>query len=298
MRDRQDTPQVSSSIAAPPIPCAVPDVALQLSLFGESGSAAAGGAPLQHVVWPLQAVNGRARAGLPYAVTGMASRAATTTARPANDSLGGVGLTLDLGAGAALFREGDEARFLYRVVEGSVFTYRLTADGRRQITGFHFPGDVFGVGIDGRHIYGAEAIRRSRVRRHRHVALKAMMRSGPRLAAWLQHAAESELLNSQDHVLLLGQRTAQERVVGFLLQMSCRAERRGEAGNPVRLPMTRGHIADFLGLTIETVSRSFTQLRAAGLIALQGYYLVELADRAALRAIANGDDVPLAPTEP
>ena len=202
------------------------------------------------------------------------------------------GTMIGLDVGTPLFMEGDEARFLYQVVEGCVCSYKLSIDGRRQITGFHLPGDLLGVSVHDQHPYGAEPTMRSRIRRYSRNDIQSLLDSRRDCLSWLRAAAEGELASAQDQILLLGRKTVLERLVSFLLLMSCRAEKRGEAGNPVNLPMTRRDIADFLGLTTETVSRAFTQLRGAGLIALHGYYQVELRDIDALHDIADGGEGP------
>jgi CRP/FNR family transcriptional regulator len=219
-----------------------------------------------------------------------ATRSASTLARHAG--LFGAGSAVDFDACETLFIEGDSADWLYEVVGGSVCTYKLMLDGRRQITAFHFPGDLLGLRVHGQHVYGAEAITRARLRRYAHAEIDRFVARSPDIARHLLGLAEDELTGAQEQMLLLGRKTARERLVSFLLLMAERARRRGAPANPVSLPMTRSHIADYLGLTVETVSRAMTQLRSVGLVVLVEAHKVELRDVAALRAIAAGEEAP------
>lgn len=201
----------------------------------------------------------------------------------------GEGTIVVLEAGETLFMECDDAKFLYEVVGGTMCTYKLMADGRRQITGFHFPGDLLGLHMRGVHVYSAEPVTTARLRRYAHSDIEAFAARSPDIAHHLLGLAEDELTSAQDQMLLLGRKTARERLSSFLLLLSERAERRGEAANPIALPMTRAHIADYLGLTVETVSRTMTQLRNAGLVVLDDSHMAELCDLDALEEIAAGD---------
>lgn len=217
----------------------------------------------------------------------------TPPARASEEVVLGLGAPASLSAGEILFMEGDEARFFYRIVDGCVCAYKLMADGRRQITGFHFRGDLVGVNLNGIHIYGIEAIAPTRLQRYARVEMSTFAQRRPELARWLLDLATSELTSAQDQMLLLGRKSAAERLASFLLRMA-RHGRDGHApAAAVSLPMTRAHIADYLGLTVETVSRTFTQFRAVGLIALHGSHTVGLTDPDALADIADGCDASL-----
>ena len=189
----------------------------------------------------------------------------------------------------AIFYEGDPARHVFNVTEGTVKLYKLMADGRRQITGFLFRGDFLGLALNRSYAYTAEALEPTRLCRFDRAQIEALLDDFPRLERRLLEMAGNELVAAQDQMLLLGRKTARERIVSLLVLLAGRAERRGEPANPVALPMTRNDIADYLGLTTETVSRALTELRKSGLITLHGAGTVSLDRRDDLDAIAAGE---------
>jgi CRP/FNR family transcriptional regulator len=189
---------------------------------------------------------------------------------------------------ATLFQEGEPAEHLSNVVEGTVKLYKLLPDGRRQITGFLFPGDFLGVALNKTYAYSAEAVTKLRLCRFPRQRMETLLTELPNLERRLLEMAGNELVAAQDQMLLLGRKTARERLASFLLMVSRRAEARGRPASPIDLPMSRADIADYLGLTIETVSRTFTQLRKDGTIALPEQTRVEIASREALEEIAEG----------
>ena len=178
-----------------------------------------------------------------------------------------------------IFCEGSSTEFIYRVVSGSVRIARLLADGRRQISDFYFPGDVFGVELDAVRLATAEAIGEAVIVVARRSSWAADSDQGSRLY-W--HALQ-QLRRCQDHVLTLGRRCAAERLANFLVDL---AQRLG-ADDAFDLPMSRQDIADYLGLTIETVSRTMTQLQSQGLIALTGSRQIRLRRPAALAELCE-----------
>jgi len=181
-----------------------------------------------------------------------------------------------------IFGENEPAEYLYRVISGAVRTYKVLNDGRRQIGGFYLPGDVFGLEVGDQHSFSAEAITECRIlviKRSSVVALAARD-SGVARDLWTMTA--SELQRAQDHIMLLI-KTAQERVAGFLLEMASR----NPGSSEVELPMSRQDIADYLGLTIETVSRTLTQLEHSAAIAVPASRRIVLRNRAALSRL-NG----------
>ena len=189
-------------------------------------------------------------------------------------------------AGAQLIQEGEPAEDIFTLTEGMLKIYKLMPDGRRQITGFMIPGDLVGLAYGDSYIYSAEAVTDIVACRFRRGSLLALMADHPELEHRLLSRAGNELAAAQAQMLLLGRKTARERVASFLLGL---AERRGtKTGEPMPLPMNRGDIADFLGLTIETVSRTLTLMRKAGLIILPDKHSVTITDLASLRA-ASGD---------
>jgi len=178
-----------------------------------------------------------------------------------------------------IFGEGEAADFVYKVVTGAVRSFRILADGRRQIGDFYLPGDVFGMELGQQRRSAAEAVGDAVVI----VARRATLTADPDNADRLWRHALRELQRSQDHVLTVGRRSATERVARFLLDLN---ERRG-AGVMLELPMSRQDIADFLGLTIETVSRTLTQMQLDDLIEVSGCRHVRLTRRAALAELCE-----------
>jgi CRP-like cAMP-binding protein len=189
-----------------------------------------------------------------------------------------------------VFLEGDPATHLYRVETGAIALYKAAADGRRQIVGFAYPGDLIGLGSQGEHVMNAQAVKPTRLRCVSIGTLHHSAAKDPALGFKLYEALARELAATRDLMLTTGQRSAMERVVSFLLAFSRRSARNGQDPLEFELPMTRGDIGDFLGLTIETVSRSFSKLKALGLIELPSSNHVRLVDIDKLKTIADGED--------
>ncbi|MCC6469666.1 MAG: helix-turn-helix domain-containing protein [Alphaproteobacteria bacterium] len=187
-----------------------------------------------------------------------------------------------------IFSEADAADHVFTVTGGAVKIYKLLPDGRRQITGFLFPGDFLGLTHNALYAYSAEAMTATRLCRFPRKKLEALLDELPKLEQRLLGMASHELAAAQDQMVLLGRKSARERVVSFLLMLSGGAVRRGQPDNPVAVPMTRNDIADFLGLTVETVSRTMTQLKTQHLIELMDEKQVRLSRIEALREIAGG----------
>lgn len=190
--------------------------------------------------------------------------------------------------GQSLLMEGDAAGFAYNVIGGGVKLYKSLPDGRTQITGFLLPGDFLGLPLRGAYAYSAEALDDSMLCQFPRAALQAVFEKHPRLQARLLETVHDDLAAAQEHMLLLGRKNAEERVCSFLLSLLKRAERVHGAVDPLPLPVRRRDIADYLGLTIETVSRTFTELRKDGLIEIGKSDEVSIRDRAALAALAAG----------
>ncbi|UGY12408.1 helix-turn-helix domain-containing protein [Bradyrhizobium septentrionale] len=181
-----------------------------------------------------------------------------------------------------IYGEDEDAEYLYQVISGAVRTYRILEDGRRQIGAFYLSGDIFGLEADETHISSAEAVCETRLVAVKRSALMARATQEKELARQLWNATARELRRFQEHLGLLIS-TTQERVVGFLLDM----QRRVAKNNVVELSMSRQDIADYLGLTIETVSRTFTQLEQSGAISLPTSRRVELHNHATLNRLAT-----------
>jgi CRP/FNR family nitrogen fixation transcriptional regulator len=174
-----------------------------------------------------------------------------------------------------IYGEDETAEYVYQVVRGAVRTYKLLADGRRQIGAFHLPGDVFGLETDTKHRLAAEAILDTTVRLINRRSLEQAAHSDVRVARDLWSITSGELRHAENHMLLLGRKTAMERVATFLLEMDRRLAKAGI----VALPMCRRDIGDYLGLTLETVSRSLSELQSKGVLGLSGARQIVLRDR-------------------
>ena len=193
-----------------------------------------------------------------------------------------------LGEGQHLFYEADPARFVFRVTSGVLRLTRTQKDGRRQVIAFAFPGDIVGLPSEGRYTTECDAIVPAEVEGHR-CELVDGAECDPRLQSLLMASALNEIRLLQDHFLILGRRLASEKVASFLLLL---LDRIGEPLGEyflLRLPMKRSDVADYLGLTPETVSRSITQFRAARIIALEDANTIVVRSPERLRALAEGD---------
>lgn len=198
------------------------------------------------------------------------------------------GAVRSLKAKEHLFCEGDVASHVYRVEVGHICIYRMMPDGRRQVVDFAYPGDIIGLGALGDHADSAQAMELTIVRAMPLATLRELAQSDSRLSAKLYEALSRELMAARELLFTVSQRTAVERIAAFLVALSRRAERRGESPNEFVLPMTRMDIADFLGLTIETVSRTLTKLRHDGIIDLEQCILVSIAKPEVLAQLAQG----------
>ncbi len=187
-----------------------------------------------------------------------------------------------------LFQEGDAAREVFNVLEGTVKLYKSLPDGRTQITGFLFPGDFLGLSSGSEYGYSAEAVDRVKVCRFQRRELAAAFGDLPKLTERLLRISTDELSAAQDQMLLLGRKTAREKILSFLLTMSERAKKRGKPGNPIELTMSRAEIADYLGLTVETVSRTLTKLREEAVLKLPRPQSVVLLDSGKFADLAIG----------
>ena len=174
-----------------------------------------------------------------------------------------------------IYGEDEKAEYVYQVVRGAVCTYKLLADGRRQIGAFHLPGDMFGLETDTKHRLAAEAILDTTVRLINRRNLEQAAQSDVRVARDLWSITSGELRHAENHMLLLGRKTAMERVATFLLEMDRRLAKAGM----IALPMCRRDIGDYLGLTLETVSRSLSELQAKGVLGLSSARQIVLRDR-------------------
>jgi len=205
-------------------------------------------------------------------------------AGPALDELEAITLRIRLPAGRNLFDEGDPAESLFTLTEGMIKLFKMLPDGRRQITGFLVPGDFLGLAYFRSYAYSAEAVTDALLCRFPRDRFMALLERHPALEKELLSRASSELAAAQEQMLLLGRKSARERVASFLLGLA----RRQGAGvtKPVALPMSRWDIADYLGLTVETVSREIQAAKAAGVIAMPDRHHFLVVDPQRLAAAA------------
>jgi CRP/FNR family transcriptional regulator len=211
---------------------------------------------------------------------GLGRRAATHVAA--------IGILQRLAPGKTLFSEGDDADGVYEVVQGMLRLYKLLPDGRRQITGFLSAGHLLGLAHEDQYLYTAEAITDVTLCRYPRARFVRMVDEIPGFAHRLLAVTSNELCAAQDQMLLLGRKTAQEKLASFLLMMAAR-HGRGKDGNEFDLPMSRVDIADYLGLTVETVSRTFTRLKQDSVLELPSATCIVLRDRDRLDGLAAGE---------
>lgn len=188
-----------------------------------------------------------------------------------------------------IFIEGDPAAFVFSLTRGMVGVSKALPDGRRQITGFLYPGDFLGISLHNAHVYSAEALTGVTLRRFPRSKLRTLFDEFPTLEIHLLSLTANELAAAQDQMLLLGRKSAQERVASFLLMLARRANVPYDPGRSLELPMSRLDIADYLGLSAETVSRTFSTFRARGLIDYVLPTMVSLQQPELLETIAEGN---------
>ncbi len=211
------------------------------------------------------------------AATPVANRREARETEPLDQSMQLMGATMSYPRNSEIYGENEPADYLYKVVSGSVRTYKILSDGRRQVGGFYLPGDIFGLEFADEHTLSAEAITDARVLVVKRGAINALAGRDASVASQLFTLTGRELKRVQDRILLLV-KSAQERVASFLLEMAERVS----GSNAIELPMSRQDIADYLGLTIETVSRTLTSLESAAAIEVPTSRRIVLRNRGAL----------------
>ena len=168
--------------------------------------------------------------------------------------------------GAKIFGEAEPADYIYQVVKGAVRSHKLLSDGRRQIGAFHLPGDIFGLENGALHRFTAEAIADTTLRLVERQSLERVAKTDPAMVRAHLTMTTDNLQHVENHMLLLGRKTSRERVAAFVLEMNGRMKEPGG----VALPMTRRDIADYLGLSIETVSRALSEFKREGYLRFLG----------------------------
>ena len=222
-----------------------------------------------------------------HAVTSILERSTCTPVRPAPrdplDLLEQFGTTVMVERDRQIHGQGDDAESCYRVVRGCVRVVNLLEDGRRQIGEFLMPGDLLGFDTLGTHDFAAEAVTDLELRRYPRRMVEALAERQFALSRRLRDVAALNLRIAHTRLLMLGRKTASERVASFLLEMATRLP---HAGEWMELPMSRGDMADHLGLTIETVCRLLAHLRRDGTIDI-GRGSIRIVDRVALQQMAS-----------
>ncbi|HUW80767.1 MAG TPA: helix-turn-helix domain-containing protein [Acidocella sp.] len=203
-----------------------------------------------------------------------------------------VGQRVVIQPGALLMEEGEQASYFYNINQGMARLFKALPDGRRQITGFAGPGYFLGLAAADKNVVSAEAMESLHVCRFNRASLMAVSAEFPAVERKLLEIAMHELVITQQQMLLLGRKTAVERVASFLLSWAERLEicPAGQLPKPnalMRLPISRTDLADYLGVTIETVSRSLSQLKRDGLIGIPNIHEIILLKPQALSSIAE-----------
>jgi CRP/FNR family transcriptional regulator len=187
-----------------------------------------------------------------------------------------------------LYLEQDKQSHVFMVLSGVVSTYKVLADGRRQVCAFAYPGDILGLDCTGKHVNNAESLGSSRVRCIPINALDKLFMSEPGFGQSLLRITALELASTREQLLSLGIKSATEKLATFLLGINFRTRNPDQQENTIQIPMKRCEIADFLGLTVETVSRNFTKLKQCGAISMLSATVICIDDIQLLEAIAEG----------
>ena len=202
--------------------------------------------------------------------------------------LAAVAVVTDAPAGRLFINEGEPADCFFNVTAGSAKLFKLLPDGRRQITGFVGIGHFLGLAVSDVYAFSAEAMEPVRYCRFSRTRLRGLLDDFPLMEKRLLEVAATELVAAQEQMLLLGRKTARERLASFLLLQSSQGLPCGTSRSRFTLPMSRGDIADYLGLTIETVSRTLTRLRGEGLIELLSQSELSVLNPHGLGRLAGG----------
>jgi CRP/FNR family transcriptional regulator len=193
---------------------------------------------------------------------------------------------IQLKPGETLIWDGDASQHTYIVTRGTLRASKASNDGRRQILDFLFAGQFIGIPSDLIYHFNAEALTEAEVCRFDRRKLEGLMARHPAVEKGYRAGTARQLETAYDHAYALGRRTAMERVAAFLLDLQASSCPKTTTG-VLKLPMTRGDIADFLGLTLETVSRAFSRIKTLGVIRLPSAQEVEIRDHERLKALAG-----------
>jgi CRP/FNR family nitrogen fixation transcriptional regulator len=193
-----------------------------------------------------------------------------------------VGVTMSFPRNGEIYGEDESTDYLYKVISGAVRTYKIFGDGRRQVGAFYLAGDIFGLEMGVKHTFSAEVITSAKLLVIKRSAVMGLAEREGDVALRLWVLTARELFRVQDHTLLL-MKTARERVASFLLELAARVP----AADFIELPMSRRDIADYLGLTVETVSRTLSDLQNAAAIELPNSRRIVLRNRTVLRRLKS-----------
>ena len=196
--------------------------------------------------------------------------------------------TLDVGEG--LFWEGDRAQHIFEITEGVLRIFKIIADGRRVITGFLYAGDMVGLSLKNVYLYSAEAVTPVKVRRLTRKAFQDAIENSPELRPQLFALMCDEMAAAQDQMVLLSRKSAEERLCSFLMMLGQRQSGQTQMPRTVELAMSRQDMADYLGLTIETVSRTVTKLIQRGIITPNGRHAFDVTKPGKLLALCGDGD--------
>jgi CRP/FNR family transcriptional regulator len=202
--------------------------------------------------------------------------------------LAALAVVVEASPGRSFIREGEPADHFFNVTAGTAKLFKLLPDGRRQITGFAGAGHFLGLAVSDTYAFSAEAIDAVRYCRFSRRRLRELLDDFPLMEQRLLEVASDELVAAQEQMLLLGRKTARERLASFLLLLSRQGRPCGHPRRQLTLTMTRGDIADYLGLTIETISRTLTRLRAQGMIEVVTLNELLILNHHALERLAGG----------
>jgi CRP/FNR family transcriptional regulator, anaerobic regulatory protein len=202
--------------------------------------------------------------------------------------LAAIAVVTEAPTGRTFIDEGDPADCFFNITAGRAKLFKLLPDGRRQITGFVGVGHFLGLAVSDTYAFSAEAIEPVRYCRFSRNRLRKLLDNFPLMEKRLLEVAANELVAAQEQMLLLGRKTARERLASFLLMQSRQGLPCGHARRRFTLPMTRGDIADYLGLTIETVSRTLTRLRGEHMIELVAQNELMICNPRSLESLAGG----------
>ena len=193
------------------------------------------------------------------------------------DLLDSRGTEVSLRRGQVIYSEGEDAKYFYKLVSGSVRTVKLLSDGRRQVCEFLLPGEILGLDSRNEYYFSAEAVTKTRLMRYARRSVEALIEEDPIVAQKVRVLASHDLQVAYERMVLMCHKSAQQRVAWFLLDMANRSGTSNEGF--VLLPMTRADVADYLGMALETVSRAISHLKRKGIISLENVNKITFLNR-------------------